>query len=207
MKDKETMMGSHFWESVVLPGIKFSSCFSETQLKLDFNQAPETLRNKKLLGEPLPKKSVKKICTGLPDWLCPPSQKQLDSLERATLEAEVRRLRDFKELRENTLEEDFLLKIAGRRLWRKVEGAKRALKEKGFRVPRELQNSLKTAKCNLFQPKLHPNIRVDKWWALNRLFLELKELLRRKKRKEAEQEEQEEETSGTMKKMLEILGQ
>ena len=150
MKDKGTMMGSHFWESVILPGVKFSSCSSETQLKLDFSQSLETLRSKKLMGKPLSKKSMKKICTGLPDWLCPPSQKQLDSLERATLEAEVRRLRDFKELRENTLEEDFLLKIAGRRLWRKVEGAKRTLKEKGFRVPRELQNSLKTAKWNLF---------------------------------------------------------
>ena len=87
--------------------------------------------------------------------------------------------------------EDALTRRAARRLWEKVGRTKGALKEKGVTVPRELLNSLKAAKWRLFQPKLHPEVRIDKWWALNRLFIDLKELLRREEEVAAGEEEEE----------------
>ena len=188
MKDKGTMMGSHFWESVVLPGIKFSSCSSEKQLKLDFSQSLETLRRKKLLGKPLPKRRAKKTSKSFPGWLSLPTKKQLCSLEKETLGAKQRKLRDLEERRKNYVWEDALTRRAARRLWEKVGRTKETLKEKGVTVPRELLNSLKAAKWRLFQPKLHPEVRVDKWWALNRLFIDLK-LLTKEVGEEVEEEE------------------
>ena len=91
---------------------------------------------------------MKKIFTSLPDWLTPSSstQEQLCSLEKATLEAEKRRLKNLKERRENYEWEDALARRAARRLTTKVERTKKACREEGITIPRELLNSLRVAK-------------------------------------------------------------
>ena len=157
-----TITGSHYWENIILPGVKFSSQSTENRLQVDFGQPSETLRRKKILGKPFPKKRLKKISfTCHPDWLTPSTQEQLCSLEKATqeqlcslekatLEAEQRRLENLEERRKNYVWEDALARRAARRLQEKVERTKRAYREEGVTIPRELLNSLKAAKWRLF---------------------------------------------------------
>ena len=145
-----TITGSHYWENIILPGVKFSSQSTENRLQVDFSQPSETLRRKKILGKPFPKKRLKISFTCHPDWLTPSTQEQLCSLEKATLEAEQRRLENLEERRKNYVWEDALARRAARRLQEKVERTKRAYREEGVTIPRELLNSLKAAKWRLF---------------------------------------------------------
>jgi len=114
-KEVGTIMGSHCWENIILPGVKFSSQSTENRLQVDFSQPLETLRRKKILGEPLPKKKRTSF-THHPDWLLPASQHHHVFLTKATFDAEQKRLRDLEERRENHLWEDALARRAARRL-------------------------------------------------------------------------------------------
>ena len=117
----------------------------------------------------------------------------MEALEKVTTEAELKRTIRLEELETETLWDDALLRRAGRKLWAKVERFKKTAREEGFRIPKQLLNSLKSAKWRFFQANLHPNKRVDKWWAFNRLFLDLKKFLSSLKAEEEEEEEEEEE--------------
>lgn len=77
---------------------------------------------------------------------------------------------------------------AARELVIKVEQTKRKLKEVKVKIPRQLQNSIKSAKSRLYQPHIHHKERLLKWWALRRLHLDLINLL-----KDTQEEIQEEE--------------
>ena len=65
----------------------------------------------------------------------------------------------------------------------------RELRDKGVRVPRQLQNSIKSAKWRLLQSDLYTETRLEKWWTLRRLHLDLIDLLR-DTQEEAEEEEE-----------------
>ena len=100
----------------------------------------------------------------------------------------ILQLRDLKERRDEYIWEDAQIRRAARDLRNKVQKTKENFKDEGWRIPRTLLNTIKSAQCRLFQPKIHPEERLDKWWALRRLHLDLLHLLGTwRKEKEEEQ--------------------